>query len=65
MKQDHYPLRKGFNDALGYYVPRDDLSNDKKIARAKKRIQYKSVTDRVDISIAASVQLTFDPYWEI
>ena len=56
----YYPLRKGYNDLLGRYVPRDETKElQKRVTRTYDIID--TVNGRRDVHTTYILQLSFDP----
>ena len=59
-KLDHYPLRKGFNDALGWYTPRDDVKGMVKASRTRYSITDKQGGSTLHLPYTVQISLDFD-----
>jgi hypothetical protein len=54
IKQKGYPLRKGFNDALGYYTPRNTVYINEQKSESPCRDETRSPDPKVNRTIAQS-----------
>ena len=64
-KNENYPLRKGFNDALGYYQSRNDaVSSSVTKKGAYKDVQPQAYASRTEVKLPTHIQgsLKFDMF---